>query len=115
MIENNQVFREFIAVGEIDRFQARHYLRQCGWVQSRPGQKQTQRIDVAPVRDTAQQGRFDDGCAPPHERVIDNVPWLSEALDKKSRQLRLKARPIRNLVKTAGGPLSSRPELVHAG
>ena len=94
MIENDQVFREFVRVGEIDGFQARRHLRQRGRVQSRSRQKQTQRIDVAPVRDAAQQGGFDHRGASAHKRVIDDLARFREVLDEKSRELWLEARAI---------------------
>src|SRR5205814_10220083 len=98
-----------------DRFEALGDLRQRRRVQSRSGEEQTQRIDVAGVRDALEQGRFDHSRAPAHERVIDDLAWFAETFDEKPGQLRLETGPIRNLMKTVGRSLTGGPKLVDAG
>ena len=91
------------ALGDV--FQARR-------VEPRPGQDDAQGVDVAAAGDAAQQRGFQDGGAAAHERVIDDLAGLRQALDEEARQLRLEAGAIGNLVERAGLALFGGPEFV---
>ncbi len=59
MIEDEQVFGEFVGRGEIDLLQALvECLRSVGGFKSRPGQDDAQRVDVIAGGNAAQQRGF---------------------------------------------------------
>ncbi len=90
-------------------------LFQAGRAEPRPGQDDAQGVDVAAAGDPAQQRGLQDRGAAAHERVIDDLAGLRQALDKEARQLRLEAGAIGNLVERTGLALPGGPELVDEG
>ena len=96
--EDQQVLGEFAGLGEVnlpetpgDAFQARR-------AEAGAGQDNTEGIDVAAVRHAPQQRGFQHAGAAAHERVIDDLARLCEALDEEAGQLGLKAGAVGNLV-----------------
>lgn len=68
-------------------------------MQARSGKSPAERIGIVSDHIATQQGGFDRSCPSSHEWVVDNVPWLREAIDEKPGKLWLEARPVGDLVK----------------
>src|SRR4051794_12841074 len=100
-------------VGKVDFTQSFGDFIQTRRGKPGPGEHDAEWIDVASHRHTPEQSRFQDRRPAAHEWIIDPFAGGSEPLDEKTRKLRLETSPIGHLMEGIGGPLPSRPELVH--
>ena len=115
MEEDQQVLGEFVGRGEVDLPEPLGDLFEARRAEPGPRQDDAQGVDVAAEGHAAQQRGFQDGGAAAHERVIDDLAGLRQALDEEAGQLRLEAGAIGNLVERAGLALFGRPEFVDEG
>src|ERR1039457_4036040 len=114
MVECQQILRELVAVAPIDGRQTLLDLANRRGFKPRARHADAQRVGVAAAGDPPKQGSLYDGCAPPHEWVIDNLAGRGQAFDEEAGQLRLEAGPVGNLVQAVCSPLLRRPERIHA-
>ena len=113
MIENEQVLRGFVKITEINFLNTLRDLLQRRRFNPRPGQEDTERIDIAAIWQTAQQSRLNNGRASPHEWIINDLAGCREPLDEEAGQLRFETGAIRNLLQVAGRALFGSPEFIH--
>ena len=115
VVEDLELLRIRRRERQIERREPRVDL--LGGRRRQPGLREhgAQRVDVASRRRSSRERRFDDRRAAAHERVVDDVAGLGEAIDEEARKLRLEARAVRHLVQAVGRALLARPELVDEG
>src|SRR4051812_14943324 len=99
----------------VDLTQPLRYFLKARRTKPRPRKDPAQGINIAAVRNTPEQRGLNHRCAAPHERIIDYLVRLGQALDKEPGQLRLEASPIRDLLEGARLPLPGCPELINHG
>jgi hypothetical protein len=112
VVENQQVLRHLARVRKVHCVQAALHVGHGRWGQPRFTENRAQRVYIAPVGLPAQQRRFDQCRTAAHERVIDDVPGTGQPLDEETRQLRLEAGAVGDLVQAVRGALFRGPELV---
>ena len=112
MVERQQVFGEFVMVGQIDFAEARFDLREGRRVETGLREGEAERVDVVTERNAAQQRGLNRCGAAAHEGIVNYVARLRQAFDEKARELRFEAGAIGNFVERTGLALARGPELI---
>ncbi len=113
MVEYQQIPPQLAGFLQIESPQPLYDLPYHRRIKPGTNQQAAEGVDIASHRNPAEQGRFDNGSAPPHEGVINQVVFTRQAVDKKAGQLGLKAGPVGDLVQRMSRPLFRGPEFVN--
>lgn len=110
MIEHREIQRRSHVGAELDPFDASNHVFDCRWVEARFRERAAEWICIISDYVPTQESGLHNSRSASHERIVDDIARLCQAIDEEPRQLRLETGSVRDLVQRGGLPLTRSPE-----